>query len=264
MKNLAKILAAGSVLMTAVAFDSQAAVVDGINLGVGPLALQDISAETIVTGVGQTLTGIGHITAIDNGSNFAAAGEELNFTYTATVAYDNGGIIVFSPGVNLQFFVDTAGTYQSLASNSATTPSTAVSSIQSGTNFLDFTSLTVPTLSPYNVTGAPTTGGFFGTGTDLTGTAPNGSGVGYFDVNTGGSGVANSVIQQNTLEFNGTTPYSLLFTSTFSVPGTNPTAMPVQDASTFTTNVIPEPDTIALLGLGLFVAASFSRKRQSA
>jgi len=161
MNKIAKIAAAGSVLMSAVAFDSQAAVVDGINLGVGALALQDISAETIVTAAGQSLIGVGHITAIDNGSNFAAAGEELNFVYTATVASDTGGIIVFSPGVTLQFYVDSANTYQTLVQNSSITSAAAASAIMAGADFLDLTSVTVPTISPFNTAGSATSGGFF-------------------------------------------------------------------------------------------------------
>lgn len=265
MNNLTKILVAGSVLMTATAFSNQASavIIDGINLGSGPLVMQDISAETTVTGPGQTLEEIGQITAINNNSGFASGGAELNFIFTATVNYDNGSIIIFPSG-HLQFFVDAAGTYNTaLAAGNSTAAQTA---IKGGTDFLDFSSLQVSTIAPFNVLGAPSTGGFFETGTNLAGTNPNGSGVGYFDVVAGGLGVANSYLATQKLLFNGTTPYDFLFTSAFSVPGTNPTYLPVQDASTFSTFVgaVDEPDTFALLGLGLLATVLWSRRRQSA
>ena len=267
MNNLTKTLVAGSVLMTAAAFSNQASavIVDGVDLGSGTITMQDISRESIVTTTGNTLYGVGHITAINNNISFAP-GVELNFIYTATVAFDNGAIIVFSPGVSLQFFVDASGAYtNALAAGS---PLAAQAAISGGgaTDFLDFSSVTVPTLAPYNVSGAPTTGGYFGTGTDLAGSAPSGNGVGYFNVVAGGLGVANSYLATQAELFNGTTPYDFLFTSTFSVPGTNPVVLPIQDASTFTGSVssVDEPDTLALLGLGLLATVLGARRRQSA
>lgn len=269
MNNRTKLLVAGSVLMTVAAFDSQAVVIDNINLGTSShLALQDISLESIVTTAGDVLTGVGHITSIDNNTGFAT-GVELNFTYSAKVAYDNGGIIIFNPGASLTFYVDPIGTYSAVANNSGTTTSSATTAITSvGTDFLDFTSQNVNSPAPYNA--AQSTGGFFGTGSDLAGSNPDGSGVGYFDVTGGGTGVADGAIIKQQLSYSGGAPggstpfpYDLKFTSTFSVPGGNPALMPVQDASTFT-SFIPEPGTIALLGLGLFAAASLSRRGQSA
>ena len=178
----------------------------------------------------------------------------------------DGTVIIFEPG-NLSFFTNTIGTYNI---GSFSDMANAQSTISSGTDWLDLQSTTVSTLSPYNVTGAPATGGFFGTGTNFSGTNPNGSGVGYFSV-IAGLGLANSTFDTNALLFNGITPYDLLFTSTFSVPfnpitnlPTNPSWAIVQDASTFAaaTNNVDEPDTLALLGLGLLATALLSRRRQ--
>jgi PEP-CTERM motif len=265
MNNISKILAASSVLMATVSFNSQAVVVDGIDLGdPGPIALQDVSRETVVTQVGNTLIGVGHITAINNDFGFADIGEELNFTYTANVTFDNGGVIIFNAGATLQFWIDAAGTYTNALKTA--TPTAAQNLITTGgLDFLDFTSLAVKTIAPYNVTGAPTTGGFFGGGSNLDGSNPNGHGVGYFDVTPGGSGAANNLIATQALTYNDGTkniPYDFLFSSTFTVPGTKPTMLPVQDASTFTAD-ITEPASLALLGLGLFAVSSLSRKSRA-
>ena len=270
MMNLTKKILASSILITATAFSNQvsATVIGGINIGsTGAVSMQDISAETIVTTAGQVLQGIGHISAINNNLGFAS-GVELNFIYSATVDFvsGDGTVIIFEPG-NLTFFTNTIGTYNI---GSFTSMANAQSTISSGTDWLDLQSTTVSTLSPYNVTGAPATGGFFGTGTNFSGTNPNGSGVGYFSV-IAGLGLANSTFDTNALLFNGITPYDLLFTSTFSVPinpitgsPTNPSWGIVQDASTFAaaTNNVDEPDTLALLGLGLLATALLSRRRQ--
>jgi hypothetical protein len=268
MNNLGRTLLAGATLITSFGFSGQASalVIGGINVGTtGSVSLQDVSAETVVTQAGNTLLGVGHITAVNNGFNFAAAGLELNFVYSANVAFDNGSTIIFDTG-SLNFFVNTSGTYNigSFASMAA-----AQAAVQGGTDWLDLVTTTVDTIAPYNVALAPTTGGFFGTGTNLGGSNPNGSGVGYMSVDNTGTGLANGYFDTDSLTFNGTTPYDFLFTSTFSVPvdannnPTNPAWGIVQDASTFTgTYSVPEPGTLALMGLGCLVTVIGYRRRK--
>jgi hypothetical protein len=258
MNNLRKTLFAGATLVAAgISGQASALTISGITLGPGSsgnVSLQDISSESIVTTAGDTLQGAGKITALNGGTNFAAAGLELDFVYTANVAFDNGTTIIFNTGA-LTFYVNPVGTFDI----TTTSPYGTLAALQtalatSGTDFLDLLTTTVTTIAPYNVGGAPATGGFFGTGTNLGGTNPNGSGVGYMSV-AAGSGTANAVFDTNSLVFNGTTSYDMLFTSTFSVPsaGTFAPFVQVQDASTFTSTfaAVPEPSILALFGIGL-------------
>jgi len=259
MNNLKKTLLAGATLVAARnSSHALALVISGITLtpgSSGPVALQDVSVESIVQFAGQTLQGAGQITRINGGANFAAAGLELNFVYFAHVAFDNSTTIVFDSG-GLVFYVNPVGTFDI----TTTSPYGSLTALQlalatTGTDFLDLQTTTVTTIAPYNVPGAPLTGGFFGSGTDLGGSAPNGTGVGYMSVNTSGTGTANAAFNTNALLFNGTTPYDVLFTSTFSVPppGVFAPFVSVQDASTFlsTVKAVPEPSILALVGIGL-------------
>ena len=263
--NLTKKILASSILITATAFSNQVSAfsIGGINVGsVGAVSLQDASAETVVTTVGDTLYGIGQITKINGVGGFSNT-LELDFIYSAKVSFDSGTTIIFDTG-SLTFFTNTIGFYDSQIVMAGNTMALAQTAIASGTDWLDLAAQTVTTLAPYNVFGAPSTGAFFGSGTDLAGSVPNGSGVGYFDVITSGSGIANAFFDTNALLFNGITPYDFLFTSTFHFESTSPKWGPIQDASTFkgVTKNVDEPDTLALLGLGLLATALLSRRRQ--
>jgi hypothetical protein len=255
MSNLKKTLLAGATLVAAgISGQALALVISGITLSPGSNSLQDVSAESIVTAAGQTLQGAGRITSINGDFNFAAAGLELDFVYSAHVSFDNGSTIVFDTGT-LTYYVAPLGTYNT---SNSTSPYATLAALQAaiagGTDFLDLATTTVATIAPYNVAGAPATGGFFGNGTNLGGSNPAGNGVGYMSV-VAGTGTANTAFDTNSLVFNGTTTYDMLFTSTFSVPsgGSFKPFVQVQDASTFTATVksVPEPGSLALLGIGL-------------
>lgn len=244
------VLTAATMLALGVSGQSSALTIGGINVGSGPIvSLTDASAETIVTAAGQTLYGIGQITKI-NGVGYS--GNELDFVYSATVSFisPDGGTIIFSAGT-LDFYVNPVGTYDNVFLT-AGSMANAQDILNNGTNWLNLVTTTVPTISPYNVGGAPGTGGFFGAGTNLAGTTPAGNGVGYMSVDTTGSGLANSFFDTNQLVGPGGITYDFNFTSTFHVPESNPAWGPVLDGSTFSGRItVPEPGTLALLGLGL-------------
>lgn len=251
MANFRKtVLAAATLVALGVSSQASALVIGGIDVGSGPIVtLTDASSETIVTAAGQTLYGVGQITKV-NGVGYS--GGELDFVYTALVSYisPDGSTIIFSSGT-LDFYVNPLGTYDSVFLG-AGSMAAAMNTLDNGTNWLNLKTTTVPTIAPYNVAGAPATGGFFGNGSNLAGTTPNGNGVGYMSVDTTGSGLANSFFNTDQLVGPGGITYDFNFTSTFSVPGSNPVWGPVLDASTFSGRItVPEPGTLALLGLGL-------------
>jgi hypothetical protein len=268
MNNLTRTLLAGSVLMTTAIFSNQASatIIGGINVGPlpsGQTTLQDNSVESVVTAAGQTLNGVGHITAINFDSNFAAAGLELNFVFSTNVDYvsPDGSVIIFDTG-RVTFYINAAGTYAPASFSALTGAGSLSAAVMAGTDWLDLSTTTVNTQSPYNLAGAPATGGLFGTGTGFNTSTPTGNGVAYMSV-TSGAGLANSFFDTNTF-LNGVTPYDMPLTSTFVTPSGLSYA-PVADQTNFIGRqpgtTVDEPQSLVLLGFGLLAAATMSKRR---
>lgn len=275
MNKLSRTLLASMGLVALAGFSAQASalVIDHINLGSSNgVALQDTSAESIVTAANQTLTGVGQITKINGSAAYATPGYELNFTYTAHVAYDSGSIIVFDTGA-MNFYVDKAGTFNTSPSSTVGSLANQITDIKNGSPFLNLALTTVPTGSPFNLDpSAPATGGLFGTGTDLSGTNPQGTGVAYFHVVTSGAGAANKNFNTDTLSYSPSStstisvPYDVLFSSSFSVPapGSYASWVPLQDTSHFTADAVPEPSSLAIIGIGLLGLGVLSARSKRA
>ncbi len=246
-----------------------AAVAAPINLGgvvfdpdsIFDFTTTDSMFETIVTSVGNVLNGYGVINSL-NGTNVATfcPGCELTYKFTGytvtSVGTPAGSQFTFSGGV-IQVFVDNTPDFNSLSANSA--GDGALWLTLDGRNHLDLLTGNTGTL---HSTGTPVAAGIAG------------NGRGYLDVRTGaGLGLAQANFDTNTIAMvnpGGAPSFAdFQFTSSFQrLPGL---ATFVSDdgrtyglfgSNDFQGNAIPEPGSLALLGLGL-VGLVAARRRKS-
>lgn len=224
--------------------------------------------ESKVTGTTQTLFGAGQVTAINANTSFIGAGQQLNYIFQTTNTLFSATQTVFDGGF-LRFYIGAADTFVNALDQASLTgtPSTFNDIIKGGTAnangltnlWLDLNFKTVKDPGGFGVNGA-----IFGTGTGFSGNNFSGSGLGNLDV-VGGIGSGNF----NTNFFDVTNPdgsagkADFNFASSFSLtsPAAGTTNLPIFGSTTFSAKPIPEPTSIALLGIGLLAAFGAAKKR---
>jgi len=233
--------------------------IDGVTVPVGILPngnqiQSGILDETLITGSGQTLTGVGLVNVIDQGLTptwtTGQNGVELAFYFTNYVSNASGFPTITFTGGNAAFYVLPAGTNIS----GGATLAADIATIQTGTLFL-------------SVKAAPEDG----TGDTLVSTITNGASIGNYSAGDGngfldvtGGAAAGAFATRtftNAFDTNGLSDLSL--TSDFTV-GSTVAGAGVSGSATLKANAVPEPFSLSVIGFGLAALAAFRhRKHQS-
>ena len=286
MDQFKKLSLASVTLLAAASFSHQASaiVIDGINIGpnvLGNSVLKDDTVETVVMVAGDTLYGVGRITTINSNGSFAAAGTELDFSFTANVAYISAdqSAITFNTGT-LTLYVDAAGTYDpNNNTHSYADLAAQMSAIAAGTDWLDLGLATITTPNGFGTAGDPSqplTGGLFGTISNTSITQPQGTGVGNFNV-LAGSGAADAYYNTNKIAITtnnrgsatvvGTADVNFNTSFSFSQGAVwdNGNSAPIGGTLNLSgkpSKPVDEPTSIALLGIGLLASATAAARRR--
>jgi hypothetical protein len=209
--------------------------------------------ETSVASPGDTLTGYGLVSGINQDTNFCS-GCQLAYTFQYTVANTDPSTlqVLFNAGA-VNFYVLPSGTYNSKDPSNITT----------GTPWL--------TLTGHNstITGYPTgwQGDLFATASGSITTPGTGSGgAGYLDATGGPAAIFMQTQTQHDglgglADFFMTTNFSAIPGGSF--VGGNGVTYAIEGGATITgsTMPVPEPAEIGLLGLGLGVLGLMLRRR---
>lgn len=249
---------ASAVLLSTAGYSMAATVnIGGLSVETGPIFSVTSIYENFVDSVGDELSGVGEVTQI-NGVNLSdlCAGCELTYQFggymvTGISATD----ISFSGGwVNFYLGFGADNDFNPFASaNSAADIAAAIN----GTPFLN--------LAGHAVDAAGNT--FKGTGTNLNSTAAVGFGAGLADV-TEGAGIANAYFDSNSISATFGGPADFQIGSSFGnavVPHANecPSGpLCLAGSADFRAQVIPEPETYALMLAGLGVMGFVARRRK--
>jgi len=234
--------------------------IGGLNLETGPTFQVASVYENVVTAVGDTLQGVGEISQI-NGTSVSSlcAGCELTFAFggytvtslTATDVTFTGGHATFYLGFGADNDFNPFTSGSSAADLAAAT---------NGTVFLD--------LVGHAIDSAGNT--FRGGGVQLGSIFAFGRGLGLADVDLSGSGIGNSAFDSNGVSatFGGNADFAIgsVFGSVTPphpgecTSGNGPECL--SGSANFQGNVIPEPETYALMLAGLGVVGFIARRRR--
>ncbi|WP_438863404.1 PEP-CTERM sorting domain-containing protein [Neptunicella sp.] len=195
-----------------------------------------------------TLSGFGLVTGLNgtNQSTFCPSGCELTFEFggfeIASVIPDGGGARLGFTGGWINFYVDSSTAYNALDKSTAVDGGTPWLSLQAHETFSGIHGIMTSidaTLSSY---GAGTDAGLGGGLLDVVG----GAAMGNFDTDTQTDGA------------------DWVFSTSFQpIPsGATPDGLELFGTADFRGSSIPEPSSIAILGLGLLGLAGASRRRQ--
>lgn len=214
-------------------------------------------AEQQVQLVGDTLSGFGKITSFNSlsGPNEAqfCPSCELTFEFGGyTLAQVNGNDFVFNGGW-MKMYVDHTPDYNI---------ATGFSSANDGVLFLDLQAV------EYFEAAYGASGTLFGTLTagSILSPAPDetGTGAGFFSVV---GGIAGSNFDTNTFTniqtTQGVTDADLSFSSSFQ-PNSAPVGLPLRGTGEMQGDTIPEPSSLALIGLGILGLGAQMRRRKAA
>ena len=273
-KGLVGIAAVGALAFAA--SQAQAANIGGINLSAGANIKVGNVFENQITNPGDPLGGYGEVAFVNGTTDFCAGGApgscELTFRFGGySVKHISPTEVVFTGGW-VNFYVDQTPDFQipGAASDAA-----AIAAATDGDLWLTLAGHT--SAYPTSGFGAGTTGTLQGLGSIL-GAVIAGFGSGLLDVdytgaangNSAGAGAsANAFFDTDSYSdlLGGTADVSLdtSFTSN-NVPFTNCNGGPgcLQGSATVNANIIPEPGTLSILGLGLLGLAAVRRRRQVA
>ena len=270
MKKSLKALAAGMMLVAS-SYAAADVNIGGLTIPTGPIFKVASIYENVVTAVGQELKGVGEVTQI-NGVAISSlcSGCELTYRFGGyTVTSISPTAITFSGGyINFYLGFGAANDFNPFASSGSAADLLAATN---GTLFL--------TLKGHAIDAASNT--FAGTGTNIGLANPAGSGSGLADVdktglafgNTVGAGaIANGNFDTNSIAalFGGFADIQLgsSFSSVFLPHPSECTPAPsgpecLAGSADFRGLVVPEPDSLALMGLGI-VALGFKLRRRRA
>jgi len=266
-----KLKALAAAALSCVAGYSTAASVNvgGLTLDTGTVFSVASIYENVVTNVGDTLRGVGEVTQINGVAvSSLCAGCELTYVFDGyTVSSLSATNITFSGGyVNFYLGFGGANDFNPFTSGGSAADFAAAAN---GSLFL--------TLAGHDIDAAGNT--FSGTGTNIGTTSPIGFGAGLADVdwtgtangNTAGAGaLANAYFDSNSVAalFGGGNADLQLGSSFSSLtvphPGECPSGpMCVAGSADFRAQVVPEPETYALMLAGLGVLGFVARRRRS-
>mgnify|MGYP000371384013 CR=1 FL=1 len=266
-------------LATAFSFSGQATaaiIVDGVNIGSGGSPLFKVASiyEGVVTALGDILSGYGEVTQIfdSNGLTWSAGDNDTRLTYV----FDDYAVSFLSPthtdftGGTVKFYTD----HPSVAGYTALTPigpGTAAAiaadfveaSTGNGVLWLDLTGNNLYDTSggafPNHVTGVSLHA--TGVGLDGIGALIAGSGTGLLDIV---GGAAEPFFVKDTLgdadaDGKGDAQVGSSFSNAFL-----PANQPLSGSADLRLQTVPEPSSIALLGIGLSAFGFFASRRRRA
>jgi hypothetical protein len=269
MPKLFALTAIGALLSLPIASQAQTTTVNGVTFPVGLVAggnqLQaGVINESLITGAGQTLQGVGFVSAITNAAanvvwQDGMNGVRLGFVFDNYLARSVLAPTAATPG-QISFTGGTVDFYTLAAGTSLSGLGTAgdIARIRSGNLFLS-------TSAPSSDTAGDTLLGTIPQGSSLT-TFSAGSGFGFLDVV---SGAARTFFDTNTFangfDASGGGFSDLIFTTSFRT-GTGGD-FPIGGTANLNANTVsavPEPETYALLMAGLGALGFIVRRRKQA
>ncbi len=275
------LFALGAAAAIAASAPASAVVVGGIDFGTlgNTVNIETATlAETLVNGLGQNLQGYGVVSTVNGNSSYCAGGGScaLYYYFTGyTVTAFNGSQVQFTGG-NVQLYYSSSGPLNLLNQDS----NANVALITALTPWVDLTGHTFADASFALNPGMGLTQTLNGTGT-LTGATLSESGQGLLDVNLAGPGLASvgAYLNGNSIGDSLGGHADIAVTSSSNNFVLNPfdvsnglangcaTGQAAAGAwclqgtlNTRGATVIPEPATLALVGLGM-LAVGFARRR---